>query len=95
MKVIALAVVGLLAVSKSGIAATLTASECANLAIQVDRGPPSGVASILPNLIRDGDPEVAAAAQRLAALHAATPPRAALVNATQDLRYQLQVCARR
>ncbi len=76
-------------------AAPLSSADCARIATQVDgNGPAASVE--LPALIRDGDPEVAAAARRLSALRSETPQNTgALTNAVQDLRYQLQVCARR
>ena len=76
-------------------AAALSNADCAQLVPQVNgaiAAPDLNVA----RLIREGDPEVAAAARRLDALRSAPQPNAAaLTNATQDLRYQLQVCARR
>ena len=76
-------------------AAPLSTADCAKAALQAEGSTPAESLD-LAALARDGDREVAAAARRLTALQAeASTPRAALVNATQDLRYQLQVCARR
>ena len=76
-------------------AAPLSSADCARLATQVDgSGPAAGVD--LAALTRDGDPEVSGAARRLSALRSeASQSAAAITNALQDLRYQLQVCARR
>ena len=83
------------AVCEIGAAASLSTKECASIAAQVDGKVVVGHLDVA-KLIRDGDPEVAAAARRYEALRSqASPLPAALVNATQDLRYQLQVCARR
>jgi hypothetical protein len=76
-------------------AAPLSSAECARLVRQVD-GARADADLDVPRLIRDGDAEVAAAARRFEAIRSAVPrSEAALTNATQDLRYQLQVCARR
>jgi hypothetical protein len=76
-------------------AAPLSSADCARLVTQVEAGNPAAKVD-LAALIRDGDTEVAGAARRLNDLQSAVPqPAAAITNATQDLRYQLQVCARR
>ena len=87
--------VALLASGQAGIAAPLSKAECSSIAAQVDGGTPFGDVGMLPRLIRDGDSDVAAAARRLVALHSGAHAENGLVNATQDLRYQLEVCARR
>ena len=95
MKATVLAV-ALLPLCGSSIAAPLSPTSCAALAAQVD-GSVVPADLDLPRLVRDGDPEVAAAARRLQGLRSGAPQQspALLVNAVQDLRYQLQVCARR
>jgi hypothetical protein len=94
MKLIALASVVIVCCT-GAVAAPLAASDCARIAAQVDAGNIPESLELAP-LVRDGDAEVSGAARRLKALRAQVPPpAAALANATQDLRYQLQVCARR
>ena len=75
-------------------AAPLSTNECASMAAQVD-GRVAAPDLDVSKLIQDGDPQVAEAARRFQALRQASPSNAALVNATGDLRYQLEVCARR
>jgi hypothetical protein len=77
-------------------AAALSSADCAGIVPQVN-GDVAAPDLNVARLIREGDPEVAAAARRLEALRSqgAQPDAAALINATRDLRYQLQVCARR
>lgn len=86
----------LLAASEFGLSASpLSTIDCSRLAAQVD-GDVAAASLDVAALIRDGDREVAAAARRFETMRStrdATHPD--LVNATQDLRYRLQVCARR
>jgi hypothetical protein len=90
-----LAAASVVGLAGSGTAAPLSTADCAKAVAQVERT----VAVLdldLARLIRDGDGEVAAAARRLDAIRSEVPrSEGALVNAAQDLRYQLQVCARR
>jgi hypothetical protein len=90
--VLALAAVGLCG---PAVAAPLTTADCSRIAAQVG-GDDAALELDLTRLIRDGDSEVAAAARRFEVLRSGLPQgRAALVNALHDLRYQLQICARR
>ena len=88
-------VAALVALAGGATAAPLSTADCSRIAAQVDGYEATGDLDV-PRLIQDGSPDVAAAARRFEALRSEVPqPRAALVNAVQDLRYQLQVCARR
>ena len=78
-----------------GIAAGLSAADCATMVAKVD-GAVAAPDLDVARLVRDGDAEVAAAARRFETIRSGVPrSEPALTNATQDLRYQLQVCARR
>ena len=76
-------------------AVALSNAECAEVVPQVNR-PVAAPELDVARLIREGNAEVAAAARRFEALRSQVPQEpGALTNATQDLRYQLEVCARR
>ena len=74
-------------------AAPMSKSDCSRVAIQADDEATYNDIN-LGRLIEDGSPDVAEAARRLAALRIDGAKSGSVLNATQDLRYQLQVCAR-